>query len=155
MPGKPRDIDHPADRCIRRQLSLSQGFTLVELLVVLAIVGLLTALVAPRVVQYLGKAKTDTAQIQVDRLAGVLDLYRLDVGRYPSEEEGLLSLAERPESVDVWNGPYLRNQNSIVDPWGNPYVYRFPGEHSDYDLYSLGADGKEGGEGDGSDIRNW
>jgi general secretion pathway protein G len=131
------------------------GYTLVELLVVLAILGLLVALAAPRVIKYLGAAKSDTARIQIDKLGGVLDLYRLEIGRYPSEQEGLRALVEKPAQVDAWNGPYLKNRESLTDPWGNPYVYRMPGEHGDYDLYALGADSKEGGDDEDRDITSW
>ena len=139
------------DRHARRE----EGFTLMELLVVLAIIGLLAVLVAPRVIQYLGGAKVDTATVQVDRLAGVLDLYRLEVGSYPSQEEGLAVLFDRPVNAVNWNGPYIRNRNSLTDPWGNPYGYRYPGEHGEFDLFSLGADGREGGEGENQDITSW
>ena len=139
------------DRRTRRE----QGFTLMELLVVLAIIGLLAVLVAPRVIQYLGGAKVDTATVQVDRLAGVLDLYRLEVGSYPSQEEGLAVLFDRPVNAVNWNGPYIRNRDSLTDPWGNPYGYRYPGEHGEFDLFSLGADGREGGEGEDQDITSW
>lgn len=131
------------------------GYTLVELLVVLAILGLLVALAAPRVIKYLGSAKTDTARIQIEKLGGVLDLYRLEIGRYPTEQEGLAALVERPPQSDAWNGPYLKNRESLTDPWGRPYGYRSPGEHGDYDLYTLGADGKEGGDGEDQDIASW
>jgi general secretion pathway protein G len=132
-----------------------RGYTLVELLVVLAILGLLVAIAAPRLIKYLGVAKVDTARIQVEKLGGVLDLYHLDVGAYPTDQEGLAALVERPARADVWNGPYLKNRDSLTDPWGRPYVYRFPGQHGEYDLYSLGADGKEGGDGEDRDIKNW
>jgi general secretion pathway protein G len=131
------------------------GFTLVELLVVLAILGLLVALAAPRVIKYLGSAKIDTARIQIEKLGGVLDLYRLELGSYPTEQEGLISLVERPAQLDGWNGPYLKNRESLTDPWGRPYEYRSPGEHGEYDLYSLGADGKEGGDGEDQDVTSW
>lgn len=131
------------------------GYTLVELLVVLAILGLLVALATPRVINYLGSAKTDTARIQIEKLGGVLDLYRLEIGRYPTEQEGLESLVERPPQLDAWNGPYLKNRESLTDPWGRPYGYQSPGERGDYDLYTLGADGKEGGDGEDQDVTNW
>lgn len=131
------------------------GYTLVELLVVLAILGLLVALAAPRVIKYLGSAKSDTARIQIEKLGGVLDLYRLETGRYPSEQEGLQALVEKPAQDDAWNGPYLKNRESLTDPWGDLYVYRMPGEHGEYDLYTLGADSKEGGDGEDRDITNW
>ena len=131
------------------------GFTLVELLVVLVILGLLVALAAPRVMKYLGSARSDTARIQIEKLSGVLDLYRLEVGHYPTDQEGLRALVEKPAQADSWNGPYLKTAESIVDPWGAPYVYRSPGQHGEFDLYTLGADGKEGGDGADRDIVNW
>ncbi len=131
------------------------GFTLVELLVVLIILGLIAAFAAPQVLKYLGGAKTDSAQIQVERLSGVLDLYRLDVGSYPSEQDGLEVLVEAPTDDEGWNGPYLKRANALTDPWGRPYVYRFPGEHGEYDLFSLGSDGQEGGDGESQDVTSW
>ena len=100
-------------------------------------------------------AKSDTARIQIEKLGGVLDLYRLETGRYPSEQEGLQALVEKPAQDDAWNGPYLKNRESLTDPWGDLYVYRMPGEHGEYDLYTLGADSKEGGDGEDRDITNW
>ena len=131
------------------------GFTLVELLVVLIILGLIAAFAAPQVLKYLGGAKTDSAQIQVERLSGVLDLYRLDNGNYPSQEEGLEALVEAPAGAESWNGPYIKRADALVDPWGRPYVYRFPGENGVYDLFSLGADGQEGGDGESQDVTSW
>lgn len=131
------------------------GYTLVELLVVLAILGLLVAIAAPRLISYFGTAKVDTAKVQIERLGGVLDLYHIEVGRYPTDQEGLTALVERPTQVAVWNGPYLKNRDSLTDPWGRPYLYRSPGQHGEYDLYSLGADGKEGGDGEDRDITSW
>ena len=131
------------------------GFTLVELLVVLAILGLLAVLAAPQVIRQLGSAKIEAAQIQIEKLGGVLDLYRLEVGVYPSVGEGLTALVDRPGSVENWNGPYLKNRDSLVDPWGRSYQYRFPGEHGEYDLWTLGADGKLGGDGENRDVASW
>lgn len=133
----------------------SAGFTLLELLVVLVILGLLAAVAAPRVMNYLGGAKTDTAGIQIDNLSTTLDLYRLDVGHYPSEEQGLEALLQPPPDANGWNGPYVRKEDMITDPWGRRYVYRYPGEHLEFDLYTLGADGTEGGEGENQDVTNW
>ena len=129
------------------------GFTLVELLVVLAILGMLAVIAVPRLVEILDHAKVDTARLQIDKLGGVLDLYRLEVGRYPTEEEGLRALIEQPPQADHWRGPYLKNEEALIDPWGNPYVYRSLGERRDYELYSLGEDCKEGGEGQDEDIK--
>jgi len=140
---------------VRRRRGRQAGFTLVELLVVLIILGLIAAFAVPRVIQYVGGAKTDSAKIQIERLSTTLDLYRLQVGHYPSEEEGLRALVERPADAEQWDGPYLKKEDALVDPWGRPYVYQYPGEHGDYDLYTLGADGAEGGEGENQDITSW
>ena len=142
-------------RRIDRRSRREGGFTLMELLVVMAIIGLLAVLVAPRVIGFLSGAKVDTANVQIDRLSGVLDLYRLEVGQYPSQDDGLTVLVERPANAGNWNGPYIRNADSLTDPWGNPYVYRYPGEHGEFDLYTLGADGREGGDGENQDITSW
>jgi general secretion pathway protein G len=138
-----------------RRRGLERGFTLLELLVVLLILGLLATIAAPQVLKYLGGAKFDTARLQVQSLSTNLDLLKLDMGRYPSQEEGLRALVDRPASAERWNGPYVRRQDSLVDPWGVPYGYRFPGQHGEFDLYSLGADKAEGGEGENRDVTNW
>lgn len=139
----------------RKSRRRQRGFTLVELLVVLVILGLILAIATPQVIKYVGGAKSDTAQIQVDRLSGVLDLYRLEVGSYPSEEDGLDALMNQPADAESWNGPYLKKADSLIDPWKRPYLYRYPGEHGEFDLYSLGRDGQEGGEGEDRDVTNW
>jgi general secretion pathway protein G len=131
------------------------GFTLIELLVVLVILGLLAAFVAPQVLNYLGKAKSDAASAQIQNVAAILDLCRLDVGQYPAEEDGLEALLEAPPDTPRWNGPYVKKRDALVDPWGNLYEYRYPGEHGAYDLFSLGADGNEGGEGEDRDLTSW
>jgi general secretion pathway protein G len=131
------------------------GFTLIELLVVLVILGLLAAFAAPQVLSYLGQAKTDAARAQVQNIASILDLYRLNVGSYPSEEVGLDALLEPPPDAPRWNGPYVKRRDVLLDPWGELYVYRYPGEFGDYDLYSLGADQAEGGEGEDQDVTSW
>lgn len=133
----------------------SEGFTLVEVLVVLGILTFLALIVAPQVIQYLGKAKTDTARIEIESISSALDLYRLDVGSYPSEQEGLDALVHAPAGAEHWNGPYLRKPEAINDPWNRPYIYRMPGEHGDFDLYTLGADNAVGGEKDDQDVGNW
>lgn len=133
----------------------SAGFTLVELLVVLAILGLIAVFAVPRITGFLGGAKHDSAKIQIDRLSSVLDLYMLDTGKYPNQQDGLDALMERPSGAEVWNGPYLQKADSLIDPWGEPYLYRFPGENGPYDLYSLGADGREGGDGEDADVTSW
>ncbi len=131
------------------------GFTLMELLVVLIILGLIAGFAVPQVIKFVGGAKTDSARIQIERLSGVLDLYRLQIGRYPSDEEGLNALMEQPVDAPNWDGPYLKKADSLIDPWSRPYLYRFPGEHGDYDLYTLGADGQDDGEGENQDLTSW
>lgn len=133
----------------------SQGFTLLELMVVLLILGLLTSIAAPRVAKYLRKAKSDTARIQVDALGAAVDSFNLDNGRFPTADEGLKVLVEAPQGVPTWDGPYIKKEASLIDPWGKPYLYRVPGRKGDFDVYSLGSDQREGGEGDARDIGNW
>lgn len=132
-----------------------QGFTLIELLVVLAIIGLLAGLVGPQVMKHLGTSKTKAAKVQIEDLAAALDMYKLDVGRYPHSDQGLEALVIMPDNTRGWNGPYLRKNKIPQDPWQYDYQYRFPGQHGDFDLYSLGADGAEGGEGENQDILSW
>jgi len=132
-----------------------RGFTLVELLVVITIIGLIMGLVGPRVLNYLSESKTKAAKIQIESLSSALDLYYLDVGRYPSTSEGLVALVKRPGSTTAWNGPYLKGGLVPADPWGNAYVYRSPGEHGTYDIISYGSDGTEGGTGAAADITSW
>ena len=131
------------------------GFTLVELLVVLVILGLLAALVAPRVLSYLGSSKTKTAQLQISSFKDAIDLYRVDNQRVPSSAEGLQGLVEKTPTSETWNGPYLSQGKVPLDPWGNPYHYVSPGQHGDYDLFSLGADNKQGGEDEDRDVVSW
>ncbi len=132
-----------------------RGFTLIELLVVLVILGLLAGLVGPQVMKYLSGAKSDSARLQIENLAATLNMYRLGIGRYPTSDEGLDALVEAPAGTERWNGPYLEKKQVPKDPWGFDYQYRFPGEHGDFDLYTLGADNAEGGEGENRDIANW
>ena len=139
----------------RRDRWRAAGFTLIELLVVLVILGLLAAFAAPQVLQYLSRAKIDAAKAQIQNLASILDLYRLEVGSYPDERDGLDALLEQPLEALRWNGPYVRRRDALIDPWGQIYVYRYPGQHGDYDLFSLGADQAEGGEGENEDITSW
>ena len=133
----------------------ARGFTLIELLVVLVILGLLAGLVGPQVINYLGGANTKTAKLQIQDFSTALDVFRLDVGRYPTTAEGLQALIVQPVGVNRWNGPYLRKNIIPKDPWGNDYQYRSPGQHGAFDLYSLGADNAEGGEGENQDVRSW
>lgn len=132
-----------------------RGFTLLEILVVLVILGLMASLVGPQVFKQLSGSKTKAAQLQIQELSGALDLYRLELGSYPTSEQGLDALITKPRNVDNWNGPYLKKSVIRKDPWGNDYQYRSPGQNGDFDLWSLGADNREGGDGENRDVRSW
>jgi general secretion pathway protein G len=136
-----------------RRLDASQaGFTLVEMLVVITIIGLIMGLIGPRVLNYLSESKVKAARIQLQSFASALDLYFLDAGRYPSTAEGLPALVRRTPGVAAWNGPYLKGNDVPNDPWSHNYVYRSPGERGPYDIISYGSDGQEGGSGSAADI---
>ncbi len=139
-------------RTQRASRSGQAGFTLVEMLVVIAIIGLIMGLIGPRVLNYLSESKVKTARIQLQSFSSALDLYYLDAGRFPSTAEGLAALVRRTPGVAAWNGPYLKGGNVPSDPWNHPYIYRSPGEHGPYDIVSYGADGQEGGSGTSTDI---
>lgn len=138
-------------RCSRKQQS---GFTLLELLVVMVIIGLLAGYVGPKFFSQIGKSEVKTAQAQIVSLEKALDQFRLDVGRYPTTEEGLGALNSAPAGLNKWDGPYLR-KGVPLDPWEHAYQYRSPGEHGDFDLFSLGKDGQPGGSDEAADIVNW
>lgn len=141
----------PEDGSLRGE----EGFTLLELLVVLGIIALLAALIAPQVIRYLSDARSKTAEAQLKNIESSIELYYLDNGAYPAGESGLMALVEAPANVPGWRGPYLKKREALVDPWGKPYAYRSPGEHGKFDLFTFGRDGKEGGTGEDKDIVNW
>jgi general secretion pathway protein G len=130
------------------------GFTLLELLVVLVIIGLLAGYVGPKYFAQVGKSETKVARAQIDAIEKALDQYRLDTGRYPTTEQGLAALSQRPANEARWSGPYMKKEVP-PDPWGRPYLYRFPGEHGDYDVFSYGKDGQAGGTAESADVTNW
>ena len=133
----------------------NEGFTLVELLVVLVIMGLVMSIVGPRVLNYLTSSRERTTRLQISSFQSALDLFYLDSGRYPSASEGLEALIKRPSSNDSWNGPYLQQSAVPTDPWGNPYRYKLPGSgEAPYQIISLGSDGRDGGQDDAADIAN-
>jgi general secretion pathway protein G len=150
-----RNIDRSsatyAEHSRQRQIA-QQGFTLVEMLVVITIIGLIMGLIGPRVLNYLSESKVKAAKIQLQSFASALDLFYLDAGRFPSTAEGLTALVQRTPGVSAWNGPYLKGGNVPNDPWNNPYLYRAPGERGPYDIMSYGSDGQEGGSGVAADL---
>jgi len=140
-----------ANRSDRR---VARGFTLLELLVVMVIIGLLAGFVAPRYFAQVGKSQVKVARAQIDALDKALDQFRLDTGRYPTSEEGLQALTTAPSGEANWGGPYLK-KGVPLDPWGRPYIYTQPGTHGDFDLMSYGKDGRAGGTGEDTDLTNW
>lgn len=138
-----------------RNIKRTGGFTLIELLVVLVILGLLAGLVGPNVMKYIGSSKVEVARAQLQDLSAGLDLFKLDVGRYPNSAEGLQVLVGGGDGIMGWNGPYLRKKRVPLDPWNNAYVYAIPGQNEEYDLYSFGADGQAEGIGEDSDLSAW
>lgn len=139
---------------IRGSRRSGRGFTLMELLVVLAILGLLMSLVGPRVLNQLGGAKTKTAAIQIKDLEQALEMYKMDVGRFPATSEGLESLVKKPSSASGWNGPYLKSDVPL-DPWNREYNYKYPGERAEVEIFTYGQNGTPGGEGEDQDVGNW
>ena len=137
----------------RRLAARERGFTLMEMLVVLVVIGLIAAVAIPQVMRLLESAKHKAARIQLETLSQSLNYYQLDIGGYPTTEQGLKALWQPPGQNDAWSGPYVRQERQLLDPWGHPFVYRAPGQDSDYDLVSLGGDGKEGGTGDDADLK--
>ena len=131
------------------------GFTLLEMLVVLGIIAMLAGLVGPQVMKQLGGAKTKTAKVQIEDLSATLDMYHLDMGKYPTTEQGLQALVERPDDAKRWNGPYLSKNKVPQDPWGSDYKFESPGQKGKFDLYTFGADGTEGGDGEDQDVVSW
>jgi general secretion pathway protein G len=142
-------------RSVRAKARGEGGFTLLELLVVLAIMGMLAAIIAPQVIKYLGTSRTQTAKVQIQNVMSALELYRLDVGRYPTQQEGLEGLVTAPTTAPNWNGPYLKKDSALKDPWGAPYVYQNPGQHGEVDVYTLGQDKAPGGTGEAQDVGSW
>jgi general secretion pathway protein G len=139
----------------QRRRKDQRGYSLLELLVVLAIMSLLIAIATPQIMGYFEASKAKTAKIQISNISTALDLYYLANGTYPTDQQGLKALIEKPEGVTTWDGPYLNRADGIIDPWGRPYAYKLPGLHGKFDVSSLGADGKEGGAGEDADLGSW
>jgi general secretion pathway protein G len=139
----------------RRRLTAQRGYSLLELLIALAIMSLVIAIAAPTLIGYFEASKAKAAKIQIAQISTALDLYYLANGGYPSDEQGLKALIEKPDGATSWDGPYLNRADGIIDPWGRPYAYKMPGTHGKFDVSSLGADGKEGGTGENADVGSW
>jgi general secretion pathway protein G len=144
---------HPA-RGLRVVGASQAGFTLIELLIVVIILGVLAGLVGPRLFGRVGQSRQAAARVQIELLGAALDQFKLDVGRYPTSQEGLQALQQSPGNAPGWEGPYLKKEVPR-DPWGAPYQYRSPGEHGEYDIASLGSDGAPGGAGEAGDVTSW
>lgn len=139
----------------RRARTLGEaGFTLLELLVVLGILALLATVAAPQVLRYLGKARTETAKVQINAIGSALELYALDNGGYPPQQIGLSALVQPPAGAARWHGPYLKKAEGLIDPWGRPYQYRFPGRNGSFEVFTLGRDNAAGGTGEDQDVSN-
>lgn len=145
-------VSSKARRSLRRRGRHQDGFTLVELLVVITIIAMIMALVGPRVLNYLTESRVKAAKIQIQSFSAAIDLFYLDAGRYPSSSEGLAALVHPISGVAAWNGPYLKGGDVPNDPWGNPYVYKQPAERAPYEIRSFGSDGQEGGTGTAADL---
>ena len=143
------------DKNKKKHSKCQKGFTLIELMVVIIILGLLAALVAPKMFGRVGQAKQKAAYAQIELFGIALDSFRLDTSRYPTTSEGLQTLITAPSGVENWTGPYLKKEELPLDPWGHPYHYESPGSHGDYDLYSYGRDNTAGGDGEDSDVMSW
>lgn len=143
-------------KCIRTTISNRLGgFTLLELMVVLMILALLASIVAPRVTHYLSRAKVQTAKLQVNALGHAIEEFHLDTGEFPTNDQGLKALMVAPPKSLSWDGPYVEKQENLIDPWGHPYLYRYPGQHSGFDVYTLGPDPKPGNTANAQEIGNW
>jgi general secretion pathway protein G len=140
---------------MERESGTARGFTLLELLVVLMVMGLVMTVAVPQVMNVFSGAKHDAAALHVESLTTALQYYQMDTGSYPTAEQGLHALLAPPPGVQRWRGPYVRRKLSLVDPWGRPYRYAWPGRHGAVDVFSYGADGAEGGQGEGADVGNW
>ncbi|MEK6559370.1 MAG: type II secretion system major pseudopilin GspG [Planctomycetota bacterium] len=140
---------------LRSLLLKSRGFTLLELLIVMIIIGLLAALIGPKMIGRVGESRQTVAKQQIEGFSSALEMYKLDTTKYPTQEQGLEALVIQPQGLVNWRGPYLKKKFIPKDPWGNNYIYTYPGQNGDYDIVSYGADGNSGGEGEDKDVLSW
>lgn len=140
---------------LKLELLKKGGFTLLELLIVMIIIGLLAALIGPKMIGRVGESRQTVAKQQIEGFSSALEMYKLDTTKYPTQEQGLDALVTEPQGITNWKGPYLKKKFIPKDPWGNNYVYLYPGEHGDYDIVSYGADGNAGGDGEAKDVASW
>ena len=140
---------------LKLRLLRNAGFTLLELLIVMIIIGLLAALIGPKMIGRVGESRQTVAKQQIEGFSSALEMYKLDTTKYPTREQGLEALVTQPQGITNWKGPYLKKKFIPKDPWGNNYVYTYPGEHGDYDIVSYGADCNSGGDGEDKDVLSW
>lgn len=140
---------------LKLELLKCGGFTLLELLIVMIIIGLLAALIGPKMIGRVGESRQTVAKQQIEGFSSAMEMYKLDTTKYPTQEQGLEALVTEPQGIANWKGPYLKKKFIPKDPWGNNYVYTYPGEHGDYDIVSYGADGNSGGDGEAKDVASW
>ncbi|MEK7804611.1 MAG: type II secretion system major pseudopilin GspG [Planctomycetota bacterium] len=140
---------------LKLRLLKTGGFTLLELLIVMIIIGLLAALIGPKMIGRVGESRQTVAKQQIEGFSSALEMYKLDTAKYPTQEQGLEALIAQPQGIINWKGSYLKKKLIPKDPWGNNYIYTYPGEHGDYDIISYGADGKSGGDGEEKDVLSW
>ena len=143
------------NKILKQRAKKVSGFTLIELLIVMVIIGLLAAFIVPKLIGKVDDAKQTAAKAQIELLGTAIDVYKLDTGKYPTQDSGLSALTTKSDAVKNWKGPYLKKEKPPKDPWGVDYIYKYPGEHGDYDIISYGADENEGGAGENKDIVSW
>lgn len=155
IPYQYRRKKNNMNKILKQRAKKGSGFTLIELLIVMVIIGLLAAFIVPKLIGRVGESKQTSAKAQIELLATAIDVYKLDTGKYPTQDSGLSALITKPDAVKNWKGPYLNKEKIPKDPWGVDFIYKYPGEHGDYDIISYGADENDGGTGEDKDVVSW